>query len=55
MKQKATFDALFFSYESVLTRFKRAKSEDTLNLMYRGIVNKANENLQGRELSCTEP
>ncbi|MGL5523877.1 MAG: hypothetical protein ACRDCY_08565 [Aeromonas veronii] len=50
MKQKATLDALFFSYESVLTRFKRAKSEDTLDLMYRGIVNKANENLQGREL-----
>ena len=39
-----------FSYESVLTRFKRAKSEDTLDAMYRGAIRKANENLQGGEL-----
>lgn len=40
----------FFSYESMLVRFKRAKSEDTLDTMYRGAVRKANGNLQGREL-----
>ncbi|ATP11210.1 hypothetical protein CF134_17680 [Aeromonas salmonicida] len=51
MKQIAIYDALFFSYESMLTRFKRAKSEDTLDTMYRGAIKKANENLQGgREL-----
>lgn len=40
----------FFSYESVLFRFKRAKSEDTLKTMYRGAVRKAHENLEGRDL-----
>ncbi len=40
----------FFSYESVLARFKRAKSEDTLDTMYKGAVRKATENLQGKEL-----
>ena len=40
----------FFSYESVLARFKRAKSEDTLDTMYRGAIRKANENLQGKDL-----
>ena len=40
----------FFSYESILSRFKRAKSEQTLDTMYLGAARKANENLQGREL-----
>jgi hypothetical protein len=40
----------FFSYDNILLRFKRAKSEDTLDTMYRGAVKKAHENLQGKEL-----
>ncbi|CAM8032210.1 hypothetical protein EAO28_13525 [Klebsiella pneumoniae] len=40
----------FFSYESILSRFKRAKCEQTLDTMYLGAVRKANENLQGRKL-----
>lgn len=40
----------FFSYESVLARFKRARSEDTLDAMYRGAVRKANDTLHGGEL-----
>ncbi len=39
-----------FSYENVLTRFKRAKSEDTLDTMYLGAIRKANENLEGKDL-----
>lgn len=31
-------NTVFFSYENMLTRFKRAKSEDTLDTMYRGAV-----------------
>jgi len=52
MKEKIidTENALFFSYDCMLTRFKRAKSEDTLDAMYRGAVRKANENLQGKDL-----
>lgn len=41
---------LFFSYDSMLARFKRAKSENTLDTMYRGALKKANENLQGKDL-----
>ncbi|MGN4935352.1 hypothetical protein ACTFBW_16525 [Aeromonas rivipollensis] len=40
----------FFSYENILIRFKRAKSEATLDTMYRGAINKANGNLEGKEL-----
>ncbi|MDE8812321.1 MULTISPECIES: hypothetical protein [Aeromonas] len=43
-------NTVFFSYENMLTRFKRAKSEDTLDTMYRGAVKKATDHLQGREL-----
>ncbi|MGE6136350.1 hypothetical protein [Aeromonas salmonicida] len=43
-------NALFFSYDSMLTRFKRAKSETTLDTMYRGAIKKANDNLQDKEL-----
>jgi hypothetical protein len=39
-----------FSCESILARFKRAKSEDTLDTMYRGAIRKASENLQGKDL-----
>ena len=40
----------FFSYENVLARFKRAKSESTLDTMYAGAVRKADEILQGKDL-----
>ena len=50
MKKIIIDNTLFFSYDSILLRFKRAKSEDTLDTMYRGAIKKANENLQGREL-----
>ena len=52
MKEKIidTENALFFSYDCMLTRFKRAKSEDTLDAMYRGAVRKANDTLHGGEL-----
>lgn len=39
-----------FSFDEILLRFKRAKSEDTLDTMYRGALKKAHDNLQGREL-----
>ena len=50
MTHKIIDTALFFSYENMLTRFKRARSEDTLDTMYRGAVYKANSNLQGSDL-----
>jgi hypothetical protein len=50
MKQITINYALFYSYENMLTRFKRAKSEDTLDTMYRGAIYKANGNLQGNDL-----
>lgn len=50
MRQIIIDNMLFFSYENMLLRFKRAKSEDTLETMYRGAVKKAHENLEGREL-----
>ncbi len=50
MNQITINHALFYSYENMLVRFKRAKSEDTLDTMYRGAVNRANANLQGNEL-----
>lgn len=52
MKEKITnIDYVrFFSYENILFRFKRAKSEDTLDLMYRGAVKNVHEKLQGKEL-----
>ncbi len=40
----------FFSYEIVLARFKRAKSEDTLDTMYRGVSRKASDTLRDKEL-----
>ncbi|WP_421293184.1 hypothetical protein [Aeromonas taiwanensis] len=40
----------FFSYESVLARFKRAKSEYTLGVMYTGAIRRAANNLQGKDL-----
>ncbi len=40
----------FFSYESILARFKRAKSETTLDTMYAGSIRKANDTLQDGEL-----
>ncbi|MNJ39519.1 hypothetical protein D3C77_343940 [compost metagenome] len=43
-------NTFFFSYDSLLTRFKRAKSETTLDTMYRGAIRKANDNLQDKEL-----
>ncbi|WP_323906107.1 hypothetical protein [Aeromonas caviae] len=43
-------NALFFSYDSMLTRFKRAKCEATLDTMYRGAIKKANDKLQDKEL-----
>jgi len=50
MKKIIIDNAVFFSYENMLARFKRAKSEDTLDTMYRGAVRKANDTLQDREL-----
>lgn len=50
MREIIIDNAQFFSYENMLLRFKRAKSEDTLDIMYRGAIKKANENLQGKEL-----
>ena len=40
----------FFSYENVLARFKRAKSEETLDTMYRGVTRKASNTLRDKEL-----
>lgn len=54
MKQEVIGNAVLFSYESILVRFKRAKSEDTLDTMYQGAVKKANEKLEGRELLQAE-
>lgn len=39
-----------FGYDSMLTRFKRAKSETTLDTMYQGALRKAEAHLQGKEL-----
>jgi hypothetical protein len=50
MKQKVIDNSILFSYEGILVRFKRAKSEDTLDVMYRGAVKKAHSNLEGKEL-----
>lgn len=43
-------DTHYFTYESILLRFKRAKSEDTLDTMYKGAIKKSNDMLQGNEL-----
>ncbi|MNE18554.1 hypothetical protein [Aeromonas veronii] len=43
-------DIQYFTYENMLTRFKRAKSEDTLDTMYKGAIKKSNNILQGNEL-----
>lgn len=50
MREKNIDNTIFFSYENMLTRFKRAKSEDTLDTMYRGAIKKATGYLQGKEL-----
>lgn len=50
MRQTISDNILFFSYENMLLRFKRAKSEDTLNIMYQGAVKKVHDNLEGRQL-----
>lgn len=43
-------DMQYFTYENMLIRFKRAKSEDTLDTMYKGAIKKSNDILQGNEL-----
>lgn len=43
-------DMQYFSYENMLIRFKRAKSEDTLDTMYNGAIKKSNEILHGNGL-----
>lgn len=50
MKNTTTDSEFLFSYESMLIRFKRAKSESTLNTMYQGATRKAIDNLQDKEL-----
>jgi hypothetical protein len=50
MKKMTIDNENFFNYESVLIRFKRAKSEDTLDTMYQGAIRKANSNLKGQDL-----
>lgn len=50
MKEKTIDNTLLFNYENMLLRFKRAKSEETLDTMYRGAIKKANDNLEGKEL-----
>ncbi|MCS0540550.1 hypothetical protein RY972_06185 [Aeromonas allosaccharophila] len=39
-----------YDFENILTRFKRAKCEETLDLMYNGAIKKANESLSGKTL-----
>lgn len=43
-------NSISFEYEDLLSRFKRAKSEDTLDLMYKGVLNKADKQLTGKNL-----
>ncbi|MCF5860068.1 hypothetical protein [Aeromonas veronii] len=39
-----------FEYEHLVGKFKRARSEDTLNVMYAGALNKAGKLLTGKIL-----
>lgn len=39
-----------FKYDDLVIRFKRAKSEDTLDLMYKGALKKTEKLLTGKDL-----
>ncbi|WP_309266775.1 hypothetical protein [Aeromonas salmonicida] len=39
-----------FEYDDLVSRFKRAKSEDTLDVMYTGALYKAGKQLAGKPL-----
>ncbi|BCM75679.1 hypothetical protein KAM329D_13770 [Aeromonas caviae] len=39
-----------FEYDDLVSRFKRAKSEDTLDLMYKGALKKTEKLLTGKAL-----
>ncbi|HDT5864728.1 hypothetical protein ACK3YN_14070 [Aeromonas caviae] len=41
---------LSFEYDDLVIRFKRAKSEDTLDLMYKGALKKTEKLLTGKAL-----
>jgi len=40
-----------FEYDELVSRFKRAKSEDTLDTMYKGALFKAGKQLTGKALT----
>ncbi|QPR55815.1 hypothetical protein [Aeromonas allosaccharophila] len=39
-----------FKYDELVTRFKRAKSEETLDVMYKGALKKVEKILTGKDL-----
>jgi len=41
---------MLFEYDDLVSRFKRAKSEDTLDIMYKGALYKAEKLLTGKAL-----
>lgn len=43
-------NTMSFEYDDLLSRFKRAKSEDTLDTMYKGALYKAEQQLTGKAL-----
>ncbi len=45
-----TESIMLFEYDDLVSRFKRAKSEDTLEVMYKGALYKAEKLLTGKPL-----
>ncbi|MFQ2133274.1 hypothetical protein ACK34S_12290 [Aeromonas hydrophila] len=43
-------NAMSFEYDDLVSRFKRAKSEDTLDTMYKGALYKADKQLTGKAM-----
>lgn len=42
---------MLFEYDYLVSRFKRAKTEDTLDIMYKGALYKAEKQLTGKALT----
>ena len=49
INQKEPLPASEFTYDSLCTRFRRAKSEDTLDIMFTGAMNRIARELSGKE------
>ena len=45
---------LSFEYDDLVMRFKRAKSEETLEVMYKGALNKVEKLLTGKALAMAQ-